>query len=267
MKLIKDLINIENRIAVVTGATGHIGKHIASVIAELGGQLILIDKPGSNYKDVLKIINKFSYKDNICIDCDLESKEDREKLLNEINSNNETIDILINNAAFVGSSDLTGWVEPFESQTIDTWERALNINLSSVFHLSKGLSSLLKSSGKGSIINISSIYGIIGPDYSLYENTNMGNPAAYAASKGGLIQLTKWLATTMAPKVRVNSISPGGLFRNQPETFVNKYIAATPLNRMGKEEDLIGAVAYLSSDMSQYVTGQNLIVDGGKTVK
>ena len=102
-----------------------------------------------------------------------------------------------------------------------------------------------------------------GPDWNLYEGTTMGNPGAYAASKGGLIQLTKWLATTVAPKVRVNAISPGGIFRNQPEKFVAKYTAKTPMGRMGVEDDFRGAIAYLASDLSSYVTGQNIAVDGG----
>ena len=93
----------------------------------------------------------------------------------------------------------------------------------------------------------------------------MGNPAGYAASKGGLIQLTRWLATVLAPDVRVNAIIPGGIWRNQPETFREQYVARTPLGRMGAEEDLKGAAAYLASDLSAYVTGQNLIVDGGWT--
>ena len=101
------------------------------------------------------------------------------------------------------------------------------------------------------------------PDFRLYKDTDMGNPAAYGVSKAGLNYLTKWLSTSMAPNIRVNSINPGGIFRNQPEQFVEKYIDKTPLKRMAKESDLIGMVAYLSSDMSAYVTGQIFEVDGG----
>ena len=122
---------------------------------------------------------------------------------------------------------------------------------------------LLKAAKSGCIVNIASIYGMYGPDWGLYEGTSMSNPAAYAASKGGLIQLTRWLATTVAPDIRVNSISPGGIFRGQPEEFVNRYKDRTPLGRMANEEDFRGAIAYLSSDLSQYVTGINLPIDGG----
>jgi NAD(P)-dependent dehydrogenase (short-subunit alcohol dehydrogenase family) len=107
---------------------------------------------------------------------------------------------------------------------------------------------------------------MVGPDMGVYENTTMGNPAAYATSKGGLLQLTRWLAMVLAPEVRVNAITSGGVWRNQPETFHTRYVARTPLRRMATEEDLKGAVAYLASDLSAYVTGHNLVVDGGWTV-
>jgi len=137
------------------------------------------------------------------------------------------------------------------------------VNLTAAFHLCQGLAPLLSYSCRGSIINIASIYGEYGPDWALYEGTTLSNPAAYGASKGGLLQLTRWLATTMAPHVRVNAISPGGISRGQPKTFVDKYEKRTPLRRMATENDFSGAVAFLASDMSAYVTGQNLSIDGG----
>ena len=144
-----------------------------------------------------------------------------------------------------------------------TWRRALEVNLTSAFALSQACQFLLEKSTSASIINIGSIYGFLGPDLSLYESTDMNNPAAYAASKGGLLQLTRWMATALAPKIRVNSISPGGISRGQPQAFVDRYVSRTPLKRMGREEDLQGAIIYLATDMSSWVTGQNLIVDGG----
>ena len=152
---------------------------------------------------------------------------------------------------------------PFEEQTIDTWRRAIEVNLTATFHLCQAFAPELRLSKGGNIINIASIYGEYGPDMGLYEGTAMGNPAAYAASKGGLLQLTRWLATTMAPQVRVNAISPGGVFRNQPELFVERYISKTPLKRMATEDDFRGTVAYLATGMSSFVTGQTLRVDGG----
>jgi NAD(P)-dependent dehydrogenase (short-subunit alcohol dehydrogenase family) len=121
----------------------------------------------------------------------------------------------------------------------------------------------MKNAMGANIINIASIYGSYGPDWSLYKDTDMGNPAAYAATKGGLIQFTRWLATTISPAVRVNAISPGGVLRNQPKSFQNRYESRVPLARMASEQDFKGALAYLSCDLSAYVTGHILEVNGG----
>jgi NAD(P)-dependent dehydrogenase (short-subunit alcohol dehydrogenase family) len=195
--------------------------------------------------------------------CDLEQQIQRSELIKWLKSGDLGLNILINNAAFVGASELQGWAVPFEEQTVETWRRALEVNLTAVFDLCQGLTPLLKKAKGASIVNISSIYGLYGPDWSLYEGTNLSNPAAYGASKGGLIQFTRWLATTIAPHVRVNSISPGGIFRNQNEDFVMRYEKKTPLARMATEDDFSGSVSFLASDMSKYMTGQNLEIDGG----
>jgi NAD(P)-dependent dehydrogenase (short-subunit alcohol dehydrogenase family) len=186
--------------------------------------------------------------------------------VSKILKQNDRINILINNAAFVGTSGLDGWAVKFEEQTVETWRRALEVNITCAFDLSKELSPKIKESGNGIIVNISSIYGNLAPDYSLYNETEMGNPAAYSVSKGGLNQLTRWLATTLSPNIRVNTISPGGVFRNQPNKFVERYKNKTPLGRMATEEDFKGVIAYLTSDLSEYVTGQNIFVDGGWSV-
>ena len=114
-----------------------------------------------------------------------------------------------------------------------------------------------------SIVNISSIYGTYAPDYSIYKDTKINNPAAYSVSKAGLTYLSKWLASSLAPKIRINSISPGGIFRNQDKKFVKKYIEKTLLKRMATEDDIAGCVAFLLSSLSSYITGQDIIVDGG----
>ena len=153
------------------------------------------------------------------------------------------IDILVHCAVYVGS-DL---------------KKSMAVNMGSVLKFIGSQSNFLKS-----VILFSSIYGMVGPDMSLYEGTEMTNPIAYGVSKGGVLQLMRYLATTLAP-IRVNAISPGGIARNQPESFVERYEKKTPLGRMATEEDLKGAIAYLASDLSAYVTGHNLVVDGGWT--
>ena len=263
MNTIKELISLKSRRALITGATGGLGKVMADTLAELGADLVLVDRPGSDFESLCAtLIEKW----NVNIEyyfCDLELQNQRAEVIALLKKSEKGINILVNNAAFVGTSDIEGWVVPFEEQTVETWRRALEVNLTAIFELCQGLAPLLKASNGASIINIASIYGVYGPDWSLYEGTSMSNPAAYGASKGGLIQFTRWLATTIAPSVRVNAISPGGVFRNQPDMFVKRYEAKVPLKRMATENDFRGVVAYLASDLSTYVTGQNISVDGG----
>lgn len=256
------LMDLQGRRGLVTGAAGHLGRVIAHTLAELSCDMVLVDRPGSDYGGLAIELARFGIGVEV-LDCDLEDEHQRDELVAALNLGERRLDVLVNNAAFVGTSGLTGWVAPFEEQTVSTWRRALEVNLTAAFHLSRDLAGALGRTGGGSIINIASTYAMYGPDQRLYEGTMMGNPAAYAASKGGLVQLTRWMATTLAPAVRVNAISPGGLFRNQPDVFVERYVARTPLGRMGAEDDLRGAVAYLATGLSGYVTGQNLVVDGG----
>jgi NAD(P)-dependent dehydrogenase (short-subunit alcohol dehydrogenase family) len=260
---IKELADLSGRRALITGATGGLGKVFADTLAELGSDLILVDLPNSDFQTLSAGLIKDWGVNVESHPCDLEVQSQRTDLIEKLTSSGLGLNILINNAALVGASDLPGWNVPFEEQTIDTWRRALEVNLTAVFDLSKGLAPLLKSSKNGSIVNIASIYGMYGPDWSLYEDTRMSNPAAYGASKGGLIQLTRWLATTIAPEVRVNAISPGGIRKNQQEEFVKRYEEKTPLGRMADAEDFRGAIAYLCSDLSRYVSGVNLPIDGG----
>lgn len=263
MTSLSQLMNYSGRRVLITGANGYLGRVMADTLAELGADLILVDRPGSDFTHLEeKLVEKWKVK-VLTLAYDLEIQQERNALIANVKSDCLALDCLINNAAFVGSANMQGWVAPFEEQTIDTWRRAIEVNLTSAFHLCQALAPELRASKGGNIINIASIYGEYGPDLGLYAGTAMGNPAAYAASKGGLLQLTRWLATTMAPHVRVNAISPGGVFRNQPEQFVERYILKTPLKRMATEDDFRGAVAYLATDMSSYVTGQTVRVDGG----
>ena len=263
MTRVSDLMDLRDRTAVITGASGHLGRMMAVALAELGASLILVDRPGSDFAALERSVASVAPVAVESIGCDLECTDNRAKLVADVGSGRSSIDVLVNNAAFVGTADLAGWAEPFERQSIETWRRAIEVNLTAPFHLCQQLAPLLRRSSHASVINVGSIYGCYGPDYRLYEDTAMSNPGAYGASKGGLIQLTRWLSTTLAPSVRVNAISPGGVFRNQPASFVERYKARTPLARMASEDDFIGVIVFLATDMSRYVTGQNICVDGG----
>lgn len=249
----------------ITGASGHIGAAFAkSVSSEVN--LILVDRDQNQLDALLGGLSINKGLTHHALTCDLSDQNSRNSLVQKITHDHPQLNGIINNASFTGDSNLKGWVAPFEEQSIEAWRAALEVNLTAVFELCQQLGLLLRQNQDGHILNIASIYGHLGPDMRLYEETNMGNPAAYAASKGGLIQLTKWLATVLAPDVRVNCISPGGLFRNQPEAFVKAYEAKTPLGRMANEDDIVGAMKFLTIGQSQYITGQNLFIDGGFSI-
>lgn len=266
MNKISELVRLDDRVAIVTGGAGHLGSHICETYAELGAHVVVVDNNDSSCNRLAERLRSSFDIEPLLLTTDLAQEEEVRSIPEKVLSHFDRIDILVNCAALVGTSMLDGWVTSFSEQSVDTWRKALEINLTVPFILTQACYDALKIKGHGSVINICSIYGIVGPDMRLYDQTKMGNPAAYAASKGGLLQLTRWLSAVMAPEVRVNSISLGGVWNNQPETFHAKYISRTPLGRMASAEDIKGAAAYLASDLSAYVTGQNLMVDGGFTV-
>lgn len=265
MTTFEQLIDLHGRRALITGATGCLGRVFAHALAQQGAELVLVDRPGSDFQSLTTGLSQWAVRVQTHT-CDIESQEQRQQLIDEMNVEKNQLSILINNAAFVGTSDLTGWAVPFEQQSVETWRRALEVNLTAAFHLCQGLAPVLRRSKGANIVNIGSIYGFLGPDWRMYEGTQMSNPVAYAASKGGLIQLTRWLASTLAPDIRINAISPAGIFRNQPESFVKSYEARTPMGRMANEQDFVAALIFLAGDGARYMTGQNLVIDGGFSV-
>lgn len=266
MKSNQELMNLKGRTALITGGAGYIGKAFCETLAEAGANIAVLDINEENVTAVAAdIAEKYGVR-TMGLTVDLAVQESvvssPQKVADELGS----LDIVVNCAGFVGTSKLPGWGCPFEGQSVDTWRLVNEVNLTAPFALIQAATELLRASGHGSVINVASIYAVAGPDMSLYEGTKMGNDAAYAASKGGLVQLTRWLATVLGPDIRVNCISPGGVFRNQDPKFVERYEQRTPLKRMGTEEDMKGAMLFLASDLSAYITGQNIHVDGGWTI-
>jgi NAD(P)-dependent dehydrogenase (short-subunit alcohol dehydrogenase family) len=267
MKSLRALMNLNGRVAIITGGAGHIGQAIGDALAELGASIVVLDINEAACESCAKRIEAEFGVETMALVADLANERDVMALPEKVLGRMGRIDILINNAAFVGTSQLEGWTVPFPDQLASTWRLAIEVNLTAPFVLIQACLEALRVSGHGSIINVGSVRGMLGVDERIREGTGMGTPAAaYAASKGGLIQFTRYLSTLLAPDIRVNAVSFGGIERNQPELFQDRYCERTPLGRLGTEEDAKGAFGYLASDLSAYVTGHNLVLDGGWTV-
>jgi|TARA_X000001036_G_scaffold87176_1_gene79268 NAD(P)-dependent dehydrogenase (short-subunit alcohol dehydrogenase family) len=254
--------SIKGKVVLITGASGYIGRNTAHALSNYGANLILVDTNQKKLKDLkISIESNNSSVDIICKD--LTKKGSIELIKKMIEKKYKKLDILINSIGFVGTSKMKGWNTNFKNQSKPAWDCSIETNMTSIFFLIQALHVLMKKPKSASIVNISSMYGEYAPDKNIYKGTKINNPAAYSVAKAGLNHMTKWLAVELGPKIRVNAISPGGLFRNQERMFVKKYTEKTLLKRMATEDDIIGPIIFFASDMSKYITGQNLIVDGG----
>ena len=228
----KSIFNLENKVVLITGAAGIQGPEHVKAFTAAGAKVIATD-----IKEL-----------------DVTSENSINSAVKKILNDYGRIDVLINNAGATGKSAAN-------------WEQIIKVNLTGTYNCCQIVGSAMK---QGSIINVSSIYGLVGPDFSLYQQTKyagkpMGVSAGYAASKGGVIALTKYFASLYAPKIRVNCVTPGGIFDNQDENFVKKYSSKTMLGRMADKNEVSGALLYLASDLSSYVTGANIVIDAGLT--
>ncbi|HAH05405.1 MAG TPA: short-chain dehydrogenase [Elusimicrobia bacterium] len=266
MRPIPSLMSLKGRRALVTGAAGHIGLAICETLIELGAKVAVLDLDAARCRQRAQRLCRMRAGAAFALPCDLLDEAATRGAVRAAIRRMRGLDIVVHSAAYVGTTEFPGWVVPFPKQSVEAFDRAMRVNMTSAFVIVQEAHRALARSGRGSVILISSIYGVVGPDFSLYKGLDMANPIGYAASKGGLIQSARYLATALAPRVRTNVITPGGVLRGgQPAEFRRRYIRKTPLGRMATEEDLKGAVAFLASDLSAYVTGQNLMVDGGWT--
>ncbi len=254
---VQRLFSLKNKIALVTGGAGLYGVCISRALGEAGAKVVIASR---NIKNCQIEAGKLKAQgmDIKAEHLDLSSEQSIVDLGDKIISEEGKIDILVNNAVI---RPLKG----FDSSA-DNWDVSMKVNAAGLYLCSKIFISQMVKQNRGNIINISSIYGMVGPDFSIYEGTDMENPPDYAFHKAGMINFTRYLATRFARyNIRVNCISPGGLYTGQAESFVNNYIKRTPLGRMANEDDIKGAIVFLASDASAYVTGENLVVDGGWT--
>jgi NAD(P)-dependent dehydrogenase (short-subunit alcohol dehydrogenase family) len=265
MRSVHSLLDLRGRRALITGGAGYIALAVEEALIELGCKIALLDLNMADCQKRAKALNGIKKGSALPFACDLASEDQTRSVARAAIKKMGGLDILIHMAAYGGDTRFPGWVVPYPQQTTEAFDRALKVNLSSAFTISQEARAALEKSKHGSIILFGSTYGIVGGNHGLYKGTDMGNPVGYGASKGGLIHMAQCLATVMAPKIRVNALSPGGVFSGQPKVFVDRYVEKTPLGRMAEIEDMKGAVAFLASDASAYMTGQNLVIDGGWT--
>lgn len=241
---------LSNKNIVVTGGNGLIGKSICKYINNNGGIAIVLDiAPNTN--------NEPHY-----YPCDLTDPEAIQATIEMLVAKYKLIHGWVNNA-YPRTKD---WSTPFPAISLDSWNKNVEMQLGSYFYCCQQILAHMEQHKIGSVVNIASIYGVVGNDFTVYENTNLNPPAAYTAIKGGLINLTRYMASYYGKyNVRVNCVSPGGIWDHQPEAFVNQYNHKCPMKRMGTPDDIAPAVGFLLSDGAGYITGQNLIVDGGWT--
>lgn len=264
MKTLAELASLKGRAALITGGAGHLGRAIAAALAEQGAAVALLDLDAGRATDAARELEAAGAR-ALPLAADLTDAYAARAAVRTAAAELGGLDILIHAASLVGTDSVRGWAVPFAEQSLEAWHMALRVGLDPAFTLIQEARPHLDASGHGSIIFVSSIYGLVAPDPSLYDGTPMQTPAAYGAVKGALNQLTRHYAALLAPRIRVNALTPGGIWRGQKETFVERYTRRTPLGRMGREEDFKGAAAFLASDLSAYVTGHNLVVDGGWT--
>ena len=254
------LFGLHNKIALVTGGTGIYGKHIVRALADAGANVVVASRNLQQCSDYSNLLQRERLRVEGA-ELDLASEASIRALRDKIVDQHGRLDILVNNAVARAGGDL-------RHISATDWEATMKVNSTGLFLSCQIFSEPMQQAGSGSIINIASIYGMVGPDFSIYEGTNITNPVNYAFAKGGMISLTRYLASFLAPhNIRVNCLSPGG-FRNEdtPENFVAKYSRRTPLRRMAEADDIKGPIVFFASEASRYITGQNLAVDGGWTV-
>jgi len=267
-KNIIDKFRLDNKVVILTGSAGRIGQRFSHVLSDAGAHVVLVDiQEKSNKK--LEIELKSRYNTNpSSFKIDITKKHSVIKLQKLVLKKYKKVDILVNNAHYVPRTHPKRDA-PFEDYPLELWDEAISSNLRGIFLCSQEFGKIMLKQKKGVIINISSIYGLVGPDQRIYGKSKLNSPAFYSATKGAIVNLTRYLASYWGPKnIRVNTLTLGGVFDKKLHSgkdFVKKYSYKTMLGRMSNREDYDGAMLFLASDASSYMTGSNLIIDGGWT--
>lgn len=265
----KALFDLHGKTAIVTGGAGILGRRFCAGLAEFGANIAVVDIDAKAARYVAEELGARYGVKSIGIGCDITKPDSVKEMVGQVISAMGNIHILHNNAAGK-SDDLDAFFAPFEEYSLKQWRKIMAVNIDGMFLVAQAVGKHMVEHGDGgSIIQTSSIYGIMAPDQRIYEGSSymgraINTPVVYSTSKAAVIGLTKYLAAYWADKgIRVNTLSPGGVESGQNETFKLRYSARVPLGRMAKSDEMVSALIYLASDASSYVTGQNIVVDGG----
>lgn len=262
---VHELFDLKGKVFLVAGGARDLGRDMASALAEAGADGFITSRNHLSASGTALEISQSTARNVIGLELDATKEDAVRDLFSTVLKKKKHIDILVN---CVGGGSVVDGSTIFEERSLAAWELLHLTNLTSTFLLCKHVVPIMKMQRSGSIVNIASIAGIIGRDRRVYPAEMPSQPIDYASAKAGIIGLTRDLASYLGPdRIRVNAISPGGFERGQPESFIKAYSAKTPLRRMGRDRvDIKGAVLFLCSEASAFVTGHNLVVDGGFTI-
>jgi NAD(P)-dependent dehydrogenase (short-subunit alcohol dehydrogenase family) len=260
---------LSGKSGIITGGAGILGQRFTPAFLESNASLVIADWDGDALAKMESVLKpKFGSRISF-VKCDVSNEKDVSAMVQHAKKTHGKIDFLLNNAA-TGPQSVEEFFRPFEDYSLEEWRRVMSVNIDGMFLVAKHVVREMKQQGTGgSIVQTSSIYGVMASDNRIYDGStfkgySINNPAVYGASKAAVVGLTRWLATYLATdKIRVNAVAPGGVYSHENENFVRKYSARVPMGRMADQDEITGAMLFLVSEASTYMTGQCLMVDGG----
>jgi NAD(P)-dependent dehydrogenase (short-subunit alcohol dehydrogenase family) len=263
-----ECFSVRDKVIIITGALGLLGTTYTEGFAKEGANVVLVDLDGEVCRKRAKEVSGKYGTEALGIGCDITKPEEVEKMVRKAVAEYGRIDVLINNAAL----QTEHFFAPFEEYPLKDWEEVMRVDVTGVFLCSQAVAKEMEKRKSGSIVNIASIYGVVAPDQQIYEGAiyrgkKINTPPVYSTSKGAVLSLTRYLAAYLAKYgIRVNAVTPGGVYSGQNEAFVKRYSEKCPLGRMASPQEIFQAVYFVACDASSYITGHNLVVDGGWTV-